>query len=130
MNMIEALIYFSEQRELQILGSTTLENSFYGIRIDLDRTSCALGILELIFIFLKPGHVDQIFYDFLISIFCQLARTNHPIVLLWYFLLKLSSYLGFKPEFNKCRKCGAEITQISALTLCFVISAANWSTTK
>jgi DNA repair protein RecO (recombination protein O) len=114
-NMIEAIIYYSSNRELQILGNVTLQKSFPSIRSDLEKTSCALSMLELVFIFFRPGYVDQIFFDFFYSHLLELERLKISTVLLWYFLLKLVSYLGFKPEFQKCRKCESRINQINVL---------------
>lgn len=112
-NMIEALIYYSSNRELQTLGNVSLQNSFPSIRADLEKTSCALSMLELVFAFFRPGFVDKIFFDFFYYQLLELERLEISTVLLWYFLLKLVSYLGFKPEFQRCRKCDSLVNQIN-----------------
>ena len=48
LNYLETIIYFSDKRELQNIGETTLINSFHKIRTDLEKTSVGLAILELI----------------------------------------------------------------------------------
>jgi DNA repair protein RecO (recombination protein O) len=106
LNQLETIIYFSNKRELQNLGETTLINSFYKIRTDLEKTAVGLAILELIDIFFQPGDSDTIFFDFLLTQFQVLEKPVNCQVVFWYFILKLLSYLGFKPHFEQCNSCG------------------------
>ena len=106
LNHLETIIYFSDKRELQNIGSTTLIDSFHQIRTDLEKTAVGLAILELIDVFFQQGDADAIFFDFLLKQFQALEKSTNYQVIFWYFILKLLSYLGFKPHFEQCNSCG------------------------
>ena len=109
LNLIECVIYLSPKSELHTLGEVALENSFQSIRSDLEKTKSALSIVELIYLFFHYGDGDQIFFDFLKQLFYAIGQIKTPDIVLWYFMLKLSSYLGFKPEYKVCRICNKEV---------------------
>ena len=106
LNEIDTVIYLSEKRDLQTLGAVSLENSWREIRTDLKKTSVAMAMLEIMQHFFHEGQGDQIFYDFLLTMLEQLAEINCEHIILWYFMLKTASRLGFKPEMDKCNGCG------------------------
>ena len=94
---------------MQLLGQTTLEDTFQKIRIDYEKTGYTFALLELTDIFFKEGSVDAIFFDFLIALLSQVEKISDPRIVFWYFLIKLSSYLGFKPDFDICSICKRSI---------------------
>ena len=105
LNQLETIIYFSDKRELQNIGETSLLNSFHQIRMDLDKTAVGLAILELIDIFFQQSETDTIFFDFLLTQFQALEKSANFQIVFWYFILKILSYLGFKPNFDLCNSC-------------------------
>jgi DNA repair protein RecO (recombination protein O) len=109
LNLVEVFIYCSPHRELQTLGDISLEYAFRILRGNLLKTGYALSILELLDIFFAYGHPDNIFFDFNKQTLCNLENAGNEPVIFWYYLLKLASYLGFKPEFSRCRKCGKQV---------------------
>jgi DNA repair protein RecO (recombination protein O) len=109
-NLLEVLVYMSSTRKLQILGQATLEDSFKYIRGDFEKTGYAFALLELTDLFFKEGSVDTIFFDFLKTLFSEIEKVSNPIVVFWYFLLKLSSYLGFRPVFDQCAACNRSVS--------------------
>ena len=109
LNCIEVIIYFSSSRELQHLGSVSMEDSYGSIRKDLSKTAYALAILELINALIHPREGDPVFYDFICAMMGEISKHVHPIIIFWYFILKIASYLGFKPLFDVCFDCGKEI---------------------
>ena len=108
-NLLEVVMYISANRKLQILGEISLENSFPKIRADFEKTGYAFVLLELTDIFFKEGSVDSVFFDFLITLLSEIEEIKDSRIVFWYFLLKLSSYLGFKPEFNLCSICNKSL---------------------
>jgi DNA repair protein RecO (recombination protein O) len=108
-NLIEAVIYISANRQLQILGQTTLEDSFRIIRTDYHKTGYVFAILEITDKILHQGEGDSIFFDFLVTLMKDIQKISNPMITFWYFLLKISSYLGFRPEFKSCSICSGEI---------------------
>lgn len=109
LNLIEVFIYLSPRRELQTLGDVSLEHSFNILRRDLLKTGYAFGVLELLDTFFAFSNPDSTFFDFNKEMLQALEDSDNEQVIFWYYLLKLASYLGFKPEFTICRKCGIQI---------------------
>jgi len=109
LNLIEVFIYLSPRRELQTLGDVSLEHSFNILRRDLLKTGYAFGILELLDSFFAYSNPDSTFFDFNRQMLQALEDSDNEQVIFWYYLLKLASYLGFKPEFTICRKCGIQV---------------------
>jgi DNA repair protein RecO (recombination protein O) len=109
MNLVEALIHSSEKRQIQILGQLSLENSFSPIKRDYDKTGYAYAILEVADHFLQESEADPVFFDFLVTILGQLAAATDNRIVFWFFLLKVCSYLGFRPNFSSCSLCEREV---------------------
>jgi DNA repair protein RecO (recombination protein O) len=108
LNLVEAVIYFSPRRELQVLGNAALENSFQSLRADIEKLAYAFSILELINTFFLNSDSEPVFFDFVIYILQFIGKNTNPEVAFWYFILKLTSYLGFKPQWETCAKCGTQ----------------------
>ncbi len=98
----EFIIVTKESRSLQILKEVELLDPFNSIRMDLNRFPFALAILELINQVLEELHSDEVFFDYVVEMVQALAEIKSPPNVLLYFLLKLASYLGFKPSFQNC----------------------------
>jgi len=113
MNLIESIIYVSAKRELQILAKASVEHSYPQIRSDLQKTAIVMSINELLYVLLHQGNIDQIFFDFVKHLVDELQRIKNPYIVLWYFMIKFASYLGFKPDLKDCRICGKHVKQKS-----------------
>ena len=105
LNLIDTVIYISIKRDLQNIGDSTLINGFNKIRTDLDKTAFALAIMEIIYNCLPAGESDSLFFNFLLSQIEAIEKSKIPMIVFWYFILKIASYLGFKPHFDKCASC-------------------------
>lgn len=108
-NLIEIIVYLSVNRQLQMLGQATLEDGFQKIKSDFDKTGYIFALLEITDIFFQQGSGDPIYFDFLKTLMYEMVEIENPKIIFWYFLLKLSSYLGFRPEFKICKKCAKEV---------------------
>jgi DNA repair protein RecO (recombination protein O) len=109
-NLLEVVLYMSATRKIQILGQATLEDSYKDIRGDYEKTGYTFALLELTDIFFKEGSVDGIYFDFLMTLLSEIGRISDPKIVFWYFLIKLGSYLGFRPVFDECATCNKTIT--------------------
>lgn len=105
LNRVEIVINSSSSRSLQILTEVDVIDSYNAIRPDLQRLPYALAILELIRQTIRESHVDTIFYDFIIVLLDGLRTIQKPVIIFIYFLLKLVSFLGFKPNLDECQVC-------------------------
>lgn len=92
-----------KSRSLQILVESELIKSFQDLRLDLKRVPYALSMLELIQQTFEDGEPDPVFFNFLLEMVQATSVTRYPANALIYFLLKLASYLGFKPQLRLCR---------------------------
>ncbi|MEJ2544108.1 MAG: DNA repair protein RecO [Calditrichaceae bacterium] len=108
LNRVEIVVNSRTTRSLQILTDVDVIDSYNAIRPDLQRLPYALAILELIRQVIRESHSDTIFYDFVIVLLDALKSTKTPAVIFIYFLLKLISFLGFKPNFDNCQVCEKE----------------------
>ena len=108
LNRIKAIINSRPSRSLQILTEVDTVDSFNDIRLDLDRLLYALAILELIHQTIRESHSDTVFFDFTVVLLDAIKSTNNPAIILIYFMLKLVSFLGFKPNFDRCQVCENE----------------------
>lgn len=106
LNIVEVIIHFSNRRELQILGKVSLEESFHKLRVDLKKTAYAYSIIELINIFFIHSQSEPVFFDFLLYILKFIEEDDKTELAFWYFILKLASFLGFRPQFERCFICG------------------------
>jgi DNA repair protein RecO (recombination protein O) len=109
LNRIEAVIYVSARRQLQILGEVSLEDAFTPIKKDYDKTGYSFAILELADHFLQEDEGDAVFFDFLIALLEGMGAAADARLVFWYFLLKLCSYLGFRLNLAACPQCGREV---------------------
>lgn len=108
-NLIEIIVYLSSNRQIQILGQADLEASFTQIKADYDKTACTFALLEITDVFFQHGSGDPVYFDFIKALMYEMIKIENPLIIFWYFLIKLSSYLGFRPEFKICKQCKRKI---------------------
>jgi len=108
LNLLEVIIVQKPSRSLQILQEAELLNAFSRMRQDMARLPYALAVLEVIEQTIGEQHSDEIFFDFTLHILESIETARLPEILFIYYLLKLSSFLGFRPAFQVCQSCGKE----------------------
>jgi len=99
---VSVLYYKKDTRSLQILKELDMIDPHHGLRTDYRRYPFVLAMLELIRATLEEGHGDAVFYRFLMQMFYGTEQSVHPENMLIFFMLKLTSYLGFKADFTTC----------------------------
>jgi DNA repair protein RecO (recombination protein O) len=104
----EIIIYEKKSRGLQILSDIDVIESFHTLRAEYDRLPYAMTIMEIIQQIFEDEFNDEVFFDFVIEMIRAVGKAEDPETVLWYFLLKLSSYLGFKPQLSQCASCKIE----------------------
>jgi DNA repair protein RecO (recombination protein O) len=105
LNYVEIIINEKKSRTLQILTDIDLLDSFNNLRMQYDRLPYAITIMEIIQQIFEEEFNDELFFDFVIEMIRAIEKSEKAEVVLWYFLLKLSSYLGFKPQLSYCSLC-------------------------
>ncbi len=99
---VSVLYYKKESRSLQILKELDMIDPHHALRTDYQRYPFVLAMLELLRATLEEGHGDPVFYRFLMQMIRGAEKSAHPENILIFFILKLTSYLGFKADFNTC----------------------------
>jgi DNA repair protein RecO (recombination protein O) len=99
---IDAIIDYKESRSLQMLRDAEIINSYRPLKLDMNRFPYAMGILELITKIFENEQEDALFFTFVLEMINALEESKFPENVFLYFLLKLSSYLGFKPQLQIC----------------------------
>ncbi len=107
LNLAEVIISHKDTRQLQILTDIRILHSFNHLRLQADALAYGLAILEVLDQTLEEHQADTVFFDFSAFMLQSLERTKRPEVVFWYFILKLSSFLGFRPQLQSCHSCQA-----------------------
>ena len=96
------VFYRKDTRSLQLLKELDMTEPHHKLRTDYGRYPFALAILELISAVLEDGHKDAVFFNFVMEMISAVEKSARPAGVLIFFMLKLTSYLGFKAEFTQC----------------------------
>jgi len=115
---LEIILAIKENRNVQTLTEVEILRIYHPERRNPNHQIYALAILELVDQTLAEGHADPVFYDFLETMLQSLETIDDGRIVLWFFLLKLCSFLGFRPRFSECQSCQTQLPLESA-TFCF-----------
>lgn len=101
--LIDAVLDIKKSRTLNLIVEADVIDAYSEVRLNLKLFPFGLTFLEIISQVLDETQPDKIFFNFILEMEDALQRTKFPEIILIYFLLKLSSYLGFKPVLEKCQ---------------------------
>lgn len=99
-----------KSRDMYILTSAQLINSFYSLRNNMEGFFYGNYILELINYIAQENNVESNIFNMTITTldFLTKSKNNYDKITATY-ELKLVSMLGYKPDFKHCMSCGAMI---------------------
>ena len=93
-----------------IVTSVRLIETFYPLRADYDRFTCAAWLLSLAEAVAEPEQEQRELFMLLLHTLSRLAFSDQPWKpLLSGFLLHFSACQGFKPRLNHCVLCGKRL---------------------
>lgn len=106
LNYLTIVFYRKESRELQFLSQADIIESFPGIRKNLEKTTLALVICEIINRSQLAADENPLLFNQILEIFrainnAPFANINHLIS----FQLKFLDLSGYKPNLAHCLKC-------------------------
>ncbi|MDD4923334.1 MAG: DNA repair protein RecO [Dehalococcoidales bacterium] len=87
-----------------VTGSQTI-NGFLGIKDDLELTSYALYIIELVNQFTEDGIEDYPLFKMLVDVLEKLSTEKNRELVLRYFEVQLLDNLGYRPQLKQCVSC-------------------------
>lgn len=116
-SVIRLSYYKKEERELVTIASIDLESSYFGIASDPDFLKAFSYAAELLSSFAPPHEKNERLYK--MTRVCLEAAANgcdHSAVIMYFeiWLLKLG---GFLPSWERCTRCGRDLTAGETVSL-------------
>ena len=94
-----------------VTGSQTI-NSFLPIKDDLEMTSYALYIIELVNQFTEDGVEDFPLFKMLLDVMDKLSAEKNKELVLRYFEVQLLEHAGYRPQLQQCVSCHLRLKPI------------------
>ena len=111
-NMVE--LELAEGRNLETITAAQVSTSFSKVRSDLNKTSLACYLIELIDKLTPDEHCDTRIFNLVISTLEHLDKQKENAnlesdLIVQTFKIKLLKLLGFDPQLQKCVQCEADL---------------------
>lgn len=120
--LTHSMVSFARGKNLAtVTGSQTI-NGFINIKNDLELTSYALYIIELLNQFTGEGIEDYPLFLMLLDVLDKLSTERNRELVLRYFEVQLLDNLGYRPQLKQCVSCH---TQLKPVTNQFCPSAGG-----
>jgi DNA repair protein RecO (recombination protein O) len=100
--LVDLIIDTKESRTLNVIKEVDIVDTAAVLRLNMSVYPYSLALMEIINQVLDEAQPDRVFFNFIVEMQNALTTIEKPQNVLIYFLLKLSSYLGFKPKLDKC----------------------------
>jgi len=102
-------VLFAVGRELDVISQADTLESFREIREDLERTTHAYYLAEVVDLLTEDRSENRAVFDTLVLGLRELAETNDARLVLVVFHLRLLDALGYRPELRECVSCRSAI---------------------
>ncbi len=105
----------AEGKNMDTVASAVTINNFSNLQKDLDKTSLAYFIVELVEKLTPDEHRDSRIFNLLVAVFEDLSKESlkdkrRMRVLVHAFEVKFLNLIGFSPDFKHCVVCGRDLT--------------------
>lgn len=107
--LIEVIFQFKESRALHILKEASLIEGYTKQKLNFAIYPYSLAILETINLIIEESEPDPLFFSFIETLFPAFLEAQEPAYVFIYFLLKIASYLGFKPNLQYCNSGNTQL---------------------
>lgn len=102
MSYTSVVVYYKPSRGVQTLSESSHLHFFDGITRDLERVSCGLRIVELVYALMQEEEQNPHVFILVLEVLERLNRTHERTEnLLFYFQLHFASVLGFAPDIER-----------------------------
>ncbi len=95
----------ARSRSWDIISQAVTVESYRAIREDLDKTSQAYYLAELIDRFTEENDPNQPLFELLALTLARLSHVDDPYITLRYFELHMLGLVGFQPQLHFCLTC-------------------------
>ncbi|MBI5831485.1 MAG: DNA repair protein RecO [Armatimonadetes bacterium] len=100
---------------LPVLAQAQLEETFYDLRADLDRSARAAYLVELADLAIPDHEPQPTLFDLLLASLAALTTALEPRVVMHSFELQLLAELGLEPVLDRCAHCALPLGDEAAL---------------
>jgi DNA repair protein RecO (recombination protein O) len=102
-------VLFAVGRELDVISQADTLESFRDIREDLDLTTHAYYLTELVDLLTEDRQENRVVYDILVAGLHDLVAASNTRMVIIMFHLTLLEAVGYRPELRECVGCRADI---------------------
>lgn len=110
--LTHSLVSLARGKNLDVIIGSQAINSFFGLKNDLDRTSCALYAAELVDQFTVESVESPPLFRLLLDTLARLEQPGNTAIALRYFEVNMLSEAGYRPQLHKCVKCHRTLTPV------------------
>lgn len=109
--LTHSLVPLARGKNLDTVTGCQTINSFLALKSDLDLSSYALYVIELVNKFTEDNIENYPLFKLLLETLKQLERGGNSELVLRYFELHLLSYVGYRPQLQHCVLCHSPLKQ-------------------
>ncbi len=102
-------LFFAEGKSLHHLTQCEVQESFYGLRLDIGRLARASYAAELIDRTTEPGEPMPALFELLVNTFRALEHARDQEAVLWAFEIGYLDAMGLTPQLEACVRCGCSL---------------------
>ncbi len=106
-----ATLLLAVGRTFDIITQSMIQQSFDGLRVDLQRIGAAYYVAELIDRLTEDDDENGDAFDLLVRTLGALDRTRNLDLALRYYELQLLDILGYRPQLSLCAVCQEVLTE-------------------
>jgi len=107
LNLIESVVYFKEQRDIQLLSDASVVSSFNKIKEDIDKLKFAYSVLELVKYMIPEHEENRKLFKAVKRIFELFETSNEePEIIFGRFFMFFITLLGYEIQLENCAGCG------------------------
>jgi DNA repair protein RecO (recombination protein O) len=100
-------------RDLDIVSQVETLESFRALREDLERTSQAFYLAELINRFIEEGDENPPLFDLALATLARLCETHDRTLALRFFELRCLGLVGYQPQLHFCVECQTQLEPVT-----------------
>ncbi len=100
-------------RNLDIVSQVETLESFRPLREDLERTSQAYYLAELINSFIEEGDENPLLFDLALATLARLCEARDQMLALRFFELRCLGMVGYQPQLHFCVECQTELEPVT-----------------
>jgi len=112
MNLVVAVLYKKENRDLHLLSQCDLIVSFHRLSEEMERMAAAMSVIELVDAVTHDEERNEPLFGIIRqSLEVLTTATSNAINVLYVFEVRLLELLGYKPSFHQCVQCAAHLDE-------------------